>query len=130
MINDGPCTMMASFFGGRRNRDEHHLSSISFCPTGLFVCTGTGFTYVLVQYQPRFSFVVMFWREVKDDEQTESSESIRFVTDEPSTISFYKTRVYTNKSVLIPGWLYSPLNDREEFEKHVPENVTNAMDDA
>jgi hypothetical protein len=55
---------------------------------------------------------------------------IRFVMDEP-TISFYNARVFTNKSVLIklPGWLYSPLNDREEFKQRVTDNVTNAMDD-
>jgi hypothetical protein len=56
---------------------------------------------------------------------------IRFVIDEP-TVSFYDARVFTNKSVLIqlPGWLYSPLNDREEFKKHLTDNVTNAMDDS
>jgi hypothetical protein len=56
---------------------------------------------------------------------------IRFVIDEP-TISFYNARVFTNRSsvlIQLPGWLYSPLNDREEFKKHVTENVTNAMDD-
>jgi hypothetical protein len=40
---------------------------------------------------------------------------IRFMIDEP-TISFYNARVFTNRSsvlIQLPGWLYSPLNDRE-----------------
>lgn len=56
---------------------------------------------------------------------------IRFVLESP-TVSMYSARVFTSKSVLIqlPGWMYSPLNDREQFEKIVGENVTHSMDDA
>lgn len=48
------------------------------------------------------------------------------------TISMYNARVFTNKLVLLqlPGWLYSPLNDRAELVQHVTDNVTNAMNNA
>jgi hypothetical protein len=48
------------------------------------------------------------------------------------SLEYYKARVYSNSQILVtlPAWSYTPLYNRDEIVPSVPQNVTDAMDDA